>query len=142
GVAARAGWPDPLPAALRAPYLAPATAQPAPFIRLFLDIWESRVDLQRLFPLRSGVERFRFLRWLVGGGLAEYGVEFDALPAAIRNHPLIRLARLTVRRRQPAARPASGGRIAELWGVGDAEAGRGAAAHRRVDPPRGAPSPR
>src|SRR5207302_4618741 len=70
GVAARAGWPPALTQALRAPYLAPAPAQPAPFVRLFLDIWESRVDLQRIFPLRSAIERFKFLRWLAGGGLA------------------------------------------------------------------------
>ncbi|MFI4965447.1 MAG: hypothetical protein ACHP9T_08790, partial [Caulobacterales bacterium] len=50
GVAARAGWPQALTEALRAPFLAAAPAQPASFIRLFLEIWESRVDLQRLFP--------------------------------------------------------------------------------------------
>ena len=115
GVAARAGWPASLTEALRAPFLEPAPAQPAPFIRLFLDIWESRVDLQRLFPLRSAAERIRFLRWLAGGGLAEYGVEFEALPTAIRTHPLMKLARLTVRRRQGAARAANGARVLELW---------------------------
>jgi hypothetical protein len=133
GVAARAGWPDALTEALRAPYLAPAAAQPAPFIRLFLDIWESRVDLQRLFPLRSGAERFKYLRWLVGGGLAEYGVEFDALPAAVRLHPQMQLARLTVRQRQPAARaPAAATRVAELWVVEGAELASEAAADRLV----------
>ena len=133
GVAARAGWPEALTDALRAPYLAPAPAQPVPFIRLFLEIWESRVDLQRLFPLRSMVERFRFLRWLVGGGLAEYGVEFDALPANVRLHPQMQLARLTVRQRQPAARSnASAARVAELWVVEGAELAREVAADRLV----------
>src|SRR5258708_326972 len=41
GVAARAGWPDALTEALRAPYLAPAAAQPAPLVPLFLDSWEN-----------------------------------------------------------------------------------------------------
>jgi hypothetical protein len=132
GVAARAGWPEAITAALRAPFLEPAPAQPAPFVRLFLEIWESRVDLQRMFPLRSGAERFRFLRWLVGGGLAEYGVEFDALPAAVRGHPLMQLARLTVRQRQPAARAAPQSRVAELWVVEGAEEAREAAADRLV----------
>jgi hypothetical protein len=132
GVAARAGWPEALTEALRAPYLAPAPAQPAPFIRLFLEIWESRVDLQRLFPLRSGAERFRFLRWLAGGGLAEYGVEFDALPAAVRLNPQIQLARLTVRQRQPAARTVAASRVAELWVVEGAELAREIAADRLV----------
>ena len=133
GVAARAGWPEALTQALRAPFLAAAPAQPAPFIRLFLEIWESRVDLQRLFPLRSAAERFKYLRWLAGGGLAEYGVEFDALPASLRLHPQMQLARLTVRQRQPAARAtASGARVAELWVVEGAELAREAAADRLV----------
>lgn len=132
GVAARAGWPPALTEALRAPFLAPAAAQPAPFIQLFLDIWESRVDLQRLFPLRRGGERFKFLRWLMGGGLAEYGVEFDALPPTVRLHPQIRLARLTVRQRQPPARPIAGRRVAELWVVESPELAAEAASDRLV----------
>jgi len=132
GVAARAGWPQTLTEALRAPYLQPAPAQPAPLIRLFLEIWESRVDLQRLFPLRSGAERFRFLRWLAGGGLAEYGVEFDALPPTVRLHPQMQLARLTVRQRQGAARTPAASRVAELWVVEGAELAREAAADRLV----------
>ncbi|HZZ70082.1 MAG TPA: hypothetical protein VFE18_18065 [Phenylobacterium sp.] len=132
GVAARAGWPKSLTQAVRAPFLEAATAQPAPFIRLFLEIREARVDLQRLFPLRSGPERFKYLRWLVGGGLAEYGVEFDALPAAVRLHPQMQLARMTVRQRQPAARAAAGARVAELWVVEGAELAKEAAADRLV----------
>ncbi len=131
-VAARAGWPEAITAALRAPFLEQAPAQPAPFIRLFLEIWESRVDLQRLFPLRSGPERFKFLRWLVGGGLAEYGVEFDALPGAVRQHPQTQLARLTVRQRQPAARLQPERSVAELWVVDSADLAREAAADRLV----------
>jgi hypothetical protein len=132
GVAARAGWPEALTGALRAPFLAPAAAQPAPFISLFLEIWESRVDLQRLFPLRSAAERFKYLRWLAGGGLAEYGVEFDALPAAVRLHPQMQLARLTVRQRQPAARSVAERRVAELWVVEGPELAKEAAADRLV----------
>ena len=132
GVAARAGWPEALTGALRAPFLAPARGRPAPFVQLFVDIWESRVDLQRLFPLRTGPERFRFLRWLMGGGLAEYGVEFDALPAAVRLHPQTQLARLTVRQRQPAARPAAERRAPELWVVESPELAGEAAADRLV----------
>jgi hypothetical protein len=132
GVAARAGWPGSLTEALRAPFLEPAASQPMPFIRLFLEIWESRVDLQRLFPLRTGGERFKFLRWLVGGGLAEYGVEFDALPPAVRLHPQMQLARLTVRQRQPAARIGAERRAAELWVVETAELASEAAADRLV----------
>ena len=132
GVAARAGWPSALTEALRAPFLKPARAQPAPFIQLFSEIWESRVDLQRIFPLRTGRERFRYLRWLVGGGLAEYGVEFDALPPAVRLHPQTQLARLTVRRRQPAARSPAERRVAELWVVEGAELAAEAAADRLV----------
>ncbi|WP_372783536.1 hypothetical protein [Phenylobacterium sp.] len=132
GVAARAGWPPALTEALRAPFLEPARAQPAPFIQLFADIWESRVDLQRMFPLRTGPERFKFLRWLVGGGLAEYGVEFDALPPAVRLHPQTQLARLTVRQRQPAARSAAERRVPELWVVEGPELAAEAAADRLV----------
>jgi hypothetical protein len=137
GVAARAGWPPALTEALRAPFLGPAAAQPAPLIGLFMEIWQSRTDLQKHFPLRNSVERFRYLRWLVGGGLAEYGVEFDALPASVRLHPQTQLARLTVRRRQPPARPiperrGAERRVAELWVVEGADLAREAAGDRLV----------
>ena len=132
GVAARAGWPETLTSALRAPFLTPARGLPAPFIQLFLDIWESRVDVQRLLPLRTGPERFKYLRWLMGGGLAEYGVEFDALPPAVRLHPQTQLARLTVRQRQPAARPVAERRVPELWVVEGPELAAEAAADRLV----------
>ncbi|HEY2359383.1 MAG TPA: hypothetical protein VGH86_18185 [Phenylobacterium sp.] len=121
GVAARAGWPPMLTEPLRRPFLEPAPRQFAPFIQLFLEIWTSRIDLQRVYPLRTALERFKYLRWLVGGGLAEYGVEFDALPSAVRLHPQIQLARLTVRRLQPAARPTPNRLVAELWVVEGAE---------------------
>ncbi len=117
GVSARAGWPAVLTNALRAPFLAPTPAHPAPFITLFLEIWESRVDLKRLFPLRSAAERFKFLRWLVGGGLAEYGVEFDALPRAVRLHPLTQGARLSVRQHPGPPRIAPKRHVDELWVV-------------------------
>ncbi len=97
GLAERAGWP----AGLTDPELetpVPHLAGGLPFPRLFLAIWEGRGDLQRLFPLTSFRQRFAFLRWLIGGGLAEVGIDLAALPAAVRNHPLFRLARLSVRR--------------------------------------------
>lgn len=97
GLAHRAGWPagltDPT---LKAPV--PHLARGLPFPRLFLALWESRGDLQRLFPLASFGQRFAFLRWLIGGGLAEAGIDLAALPADVRNHPVFRLARLSVRR--------------------------------------------
>ncbi|WP_340643739.1 hypothetical protein [Phenylobacterium sp.] len=97
GLAHRAGWPGGLTdPALEAPVA--NLAQGLPFPRLFLDLWESRGDLQRLFPLASFRQRFAFLRWLIGGGLAEAGVDLAVLPAGVRNHPVFRLARLSVRR--------------------------------------------
>ncbi len=75
----------------------PHLARGLPFPRLFLAIWEDRGDLQRLFPLASFRQRFAFLRWLIGGGLAEVGIDLSALPAGVRGHPVFQLARLTVR---------------------------------------------
>ena len=150
GVAARGGWPEAITQALRAPFLEPARSQPAPFIRLFLEIWETRPDVQLAYPLRNMLGRARYLRWLVGGGLAEYGVEFDALPMAVRNHPLVQLAKLSLRgARRPAERVEPDERIAELWVVEGAEEAREAAADRwvyeaaagRFLSPRGAAQP-
>ncbi len=121
GVAARAGWPQSLTVALQAPYLKPAQGLSPPFIALFHMIRESRVDLQRLFPLRTRREQFKYLRWLVGGGLAEYGVEFDALPPSVRLHPQTQLARMTVRHRPAAARVTPQGQVADLWVVEGAD---------------------
>ena len=93
---------------MREPYLAPAAGLPAPFVRLFQAIWDSRADLQRLFPLTAMLGRLRFLRWLIAGGLAEYGVEFTALPPRVRDHPMMKLAALSLRSRgaaTPAATP-------------------------------------
>ena len=80
--------------------------------------------------MRTLLERFRFLRWLVAGGLAEYDVGVEQLPGAVRAHPLMRLARAAagatsapVQARQPAP---------ELWVVGDPDAAREAAADRLV----------
>lgn len=131
GLAARGGWPEPLVRVLRRKSLTAADGQPAPMIQLFLDIWRSRPDLQRQFPLRTGVERFRFVRWLLAGGLAEYDVAFDQLPAAIRTHPMVQLARVSIGTPRPPARPAR--RPAdELWVVEDADEAREAAADRLV----------
>jgi hypothetical protein len=99
GVGERAGWPAALTAPLRAPHLAPAKGLPAPFVTLFREIWDDRADVQRIYPLRTALSRLKYLRWLLASGLAEYGVERSALPATVLNHPLMRLAALSVRRR-------------------------------------------
>lgn len=99
GAAERARWPSVLAEPLRAPWLRPTPGRPAPFPALFLAIWESRHDLQRLYPLDAPGGRLRYLRWLAAGGFAEYGVEVSALPAEVRNHPMMRLALLTLRLR-------------------------------------------
>ena len=76
-------------------------------MRLFLEIWELRPDLQRLYPLTTRMSRLRYLRWLIAGGLAAHGVEFAGLPSSVRRHPLMRLAELSVRRYvKPAPRSA------------------------------------
>jgi hypothetical protein len=103
GLGERAGWPSALTSPLRAPWLRPAPGLPEPFVLLFREIWQSRIDLQRLYPLRTAGQRLRYLRWLLAGGLAEYGVEVSALPPSLRNHPLMLLAALSVRRRPPSA---------------------------------------
>ncbi|HQT52687.1 MAG TPA: hypothetical protein PKX06_04300, partial [Phenylobacterium sp.] len=103
GLADRAGWPHGLTdPGLEAPVS--QLARGLPFPRLFLAIWEDRGDLQRLFPLASFRQRFAFLRWLIGGGLAEVGIDLSALPAGVRGHPVFQLARLTVRHPPTVAR--------------------------------------
>jgi hypothetical protein len=97
GLPHRARWPARLAAPLQAPHLAPA---PGVFIALFREIWDARPDLQTLYPLDRPISRFRYLRWLIAGGLAEYGVPFEALPAAMRRHPSVRLARASIRARR------------------------------------------
>ncbi|WP_309644738.1 hypothetical protein [Phenylobacterium sp.] len=150
GLALRAGWPDALAAALRRRFDAPVPelARGLPFIRLFLEIWESRSDLQKLFPLLSFAQRFAFLRWLIGGGLADVGIDLSALPASVDSHPVWELARLTVRCEPPPhVRPLATGRIGELvvvetWSAGCA--GRDAlvfdAAGGRFRTPGGVPA--
>ena len=103
GAGERARWPDRLTAPLREPHLVRAEGYPAPFVKLFIDIWEPRPDLRRLYPLTGAVSRLRYLRWLLAGGLQSHGIENSALPASVRNHPTMRLAELTTRRyRKPA----------------------------------------
>ena len=90
GLAHRAQWPRSVATALRAGFEAPVRdlARGLPFPQLFLSIWENRGDLQRLFPLTSFKGRFAFLRGLIGGGLAEYGVDLAALPPIVDSHPM------------------------------------------------------
>ena len=117
GAGQRARWPDALTAPLRDPYLQPAPGHPAPFVKLFLEIWEPRPDLQRLYPLTTTLSRVRYLRWLIAGGLTEYGVELAALPATVRNHPMFRLAELSVRKHRrptPATSPVRTARLLVL----------------------------
>ena len=114
GAGQRAHWPDTLTAPLRDPYLAPAEGHPAPFVRLFMEIWEPRPDLQRLYPLTRTLSRVRYLRWLIAGGLAEYGVELAALPPAVRGHPMFRLAEFSVRRHRRTVPPPVPARAAKL----------------------------
>jgi hypothetical protein len=126
GLARRGRWPDALSAPLRAPLLAQVPGLPAPFPRLFQEIWQSRTDLQRQFPLRTLFLRFRYLRWLMGGGLAAYDAPLDALGA----HPLLALARRSVGAAPtPVPKPAS---AAELWVIEDPEEALEAAADRLV----------
>ncbi|MDB5419958.1 MAG: hypothetical protein JWP50_3377, partial [Phenylobacterium sp.] len=126
GLAARGRWPDALTAPLRAPLLAPAPGVPAPFPRLFQEIWQSRTDLQRQFPLRTLFQRLRYLRWLAGGGLAEYDVPLEQLPP----HPLLSLARLSVGEAPAAAAPRPP--APELWVIEEADEALEAAADRLV----------
>jgi hypothetical protein len=135
GLAERGGWPAPLVRVLRKKALAPAEGRPAPMLRLFMDIWETRPDVQKLYPLRTRLDRLRFLRWLLAGGLAEYDVAFEHLPAEVRGHPDLRLARLSTRGAGRRPRPA-GAAAAELWVVEDAQEAREAAADRLVFAPR------
>jgi len=150
GLAERAGWPQALALPLRRRFDAPVPemARGLPFPRLFLDIWESRGDLQRLFPLLGFRQRFAFLRWLIGGGLAEFGVDLGALPPGVQSHPVWELARLTVRR-EPSSltRPLAAGRVGQLvvvetWseGCAPAQALVFDAAAARFRTPLGAPA--
>ncbi len=114
GLSEKALWPTSLTAPLRGPWLGPAEGLPAPYIRLFAAIHEARTDLQRLYPLKTALLRLRFLRWLLAGGLAEYGVALEALPANVRNHPVMQLARISVRRRPGPSRTPTVGECAHL----------------------------
>jgi hypothetical protein len=132
GVGERAGWPAAITGPLRAPWLHPAPGRPAPFPALFEAIWEGRPDLQRLYPLQTLKGRLRYLRWLLAGGLAEYGVEASALPAAVADHPMMRLARFSLGRRAPAPAASAGGHAAHLVVVERADALEGLGADAMV----------
>ncbi len=113
GLAGRAGWSPAARPALDAPVA--AMARGVPFPHLFLRLWEARTDLQKLFPLTRLKSRFGFLRWLIGGGLAEAGIDAADLPAQVRGHPAWRLAQLMSRPAAPLSRrPRSQGACARL----------------------------
>jgi hypothetical protein len=151
GLAHRADWPGNVATALRSSFNSPVRelARGHPFPRLFLSIWESRGDLQRLFPLSSFGERFAFLRWLIGGGLAEYGIDVAALPPNVDSHPVFELARLSVRRspgvelRQPPAGAINTLLVLERWtpGAAGGDALVFDASANRFRTPEGAPAP-
>lgn len=119
GLAGRAGWSPAARPALDAPVARMSGL--VPFPQLFLRIWEGRIDLQRLFPLTTLKSRFGFLRWLIGGGLAEHGIDHADLPSGLIGHPAWRLARLTARAAQPLPRRPQGQgtcdrlRVVETW---------------------------
>ena len=120
GLAGRAGWPQGLTdPALERPVR--GLARGLPFPRLFLQIWKGRGDLQRLFPLTGRGEQIAFLRWLIGGGLAEVGVDPRDLPRSTRHHPIFGLAQLSVRqaprvlRRPQAVGTCQTLRVMETW---------------------------
>ncbi|MDO9430044.1 MAG: hypothetical protein Q7T84_01960 [Phenylobacterium sp.] len=151
GLAHRADWPGHVATALRSSFNSPVKelARGHPFPRLFLSIWESRGDLQRLFPLSSFSERFAFLRWLIGGGLAEYGIDVAALPPNVDSHPVFEMARLSVRRapgvelRQPANGAVNTLLVVERWtpGAAGGDALVFDAGASRFRTPEGAPAP-
>lgn len=114
GIAVRARWPETLYRPLRTAYLQPAEALPAPFIRLFIEIWNARADVQREYPLDRPLGRFRYLRWLLGTGFGEYGIEIESLPDGILQHPLLRMAAWTLPRRFRNEPSASRGRLDQL----------------------------
>ena len=126
GLAERGRWPEALWRGPRAELLAPAPGQPRSWPRLFEEIWRARTDLQRSFPLQGLVSRFRYLRWLVGGGLAAYDAPLDLLPG----HPLLGLAKASVGARP--SRPPPRADAPELWVIEDPEAALEAAADRLV----------
>jgi hypothetical protein len=131
GLAARGRWPEAISQPLRAPLLAPAAGRPRGFPQLFEEIWRARPDLQRQFPLERRLARFRFLRWLAAGGLADHDVPLETLPPAVRDRPLLQLAIRSVGQAEPApavVRP----RAVELWVVEDATEAREIAADRLV----------
>ena len=115
GLAGRAGWSPAARPSLDAPV--PRYAGLTPFPQLFLRIWEGRNDVQRLFPLATPKSRFGFLRWLIGGGLAEHGIDLADLPSSVTGHPGWRLARLTARPAQPLSRRPQGQGACELLRV-------------------------
>ena len=99
GLSHRAGWSHNQRASVCADLDRPGFG-PA-FPQLFIAIWNGRPDLQRLFDLARSGDRLRFLRWLIGGGLAEYGLELAALPVVVTRRLTFRLVDLSLKQRSP-----------------------------------------
>lgn len=116
GLGVRAGWTSDMLREVRrdGDQLVGSLSTPFPFPRILLWIWESRPDLQRLFPIHTGLGRLRFLRWLLGGGFAEYDIEADGLPESLTHSIAFAAARLSVRNAAPTA---LGGRPAKIAAV-------------------------
>jgi len=103
GLAVRGRWPFVLAQAVRGDgdRLVGSLSTPFPFPRILMLVWESRPDLQRLFPLHRPLGRVRYLRWLIGGGFAEYDIDPAGLPDVLTHSLVYRLARLSVRNGAP-----------------------------------------
>lgn len=112
GLSHRAGWSRDQRASVCADLDGPGFGPTFP--QLFIAIWNGRPDLQRLFDLARSGDRLRFLRWLIGGGLAEYGLEPAALPAAVINSLAFRLAGLSQRQKSPQPPRRTGPVVARL----------------------------
>lgn len=112
GLSHRAGWSSDQRASVCAGLDRPGFGPSFP--QLFIAIWNGRPDLQRLFDLARSGDRLRFLRWLIGGGLAEYGLELAALPSAVTNDLAFRLAGLSLRQKSPQPHGRTGPVVARL----------------------------
>ncbi|WP_333586298.1 hypothetical protein [Phenylobacterium sp.] len=117
GVGVRAGWSPELLQMVRGDGDRPVSSLggPFPFPRMLLWIWESRADLQRRYPIHRASGRLGLLRWLLGGGLAEYDIEMAGLPESLRNRAVFAATRLSLRNRPP--RPAGETRPAKAAAI-------------------------
>ncbi|OHB35214.1 MAG: hypothetical protein A2882_14700, partial [Phenylobacterium sp. RIFCSPHIGHO2_01_FULL_70_10] len=116
GLGVRAGWTGDMLREIRRDGDHPvgSLSSPFPFPRVLLWIWESRPDLQRLFPLHTALGRLRYLRWLLGGGFAEYDMEVEGLPEPLTRSVAFAFTRLSVRNAAPTLRSRRTAKIAAV----------------------------